>query len=129
MWRVAIYARQVPGRAGRGALDRQTRRLRTEVSQRPEWRHVANYVDQCPVGRGPRPGLSRLLVEAPAYFDLLVVDGYGQLSSNRRVLSVILGQLAAAGVTTVALAPSTGRRLARAVANFALADMIGEALD
>ena len=129
MWRVAIYARQVPGRAGRGALDQQTRQLAVQVGQRPEWRYVAIYADQCPVGRVPRPGLSRLLVEAPAYFDVLVVDGYGQLSPNRRELSVILRQLAAAGVTTVVLPPSAGRRLARAVANFALADTIGEALD
>jgi DNA invertase Pin-like site-specific DNA recombinase len=129
MWRVAIYARQLPGRSGRAALDRQVRQLAVQVGQRPEWRYVATYVDQCPVGRGARPGLSRLLVEAPAYFDVLVVDGYGQLSPNRRELSVILGQLVAAGVTSVVLAPSAGRRLARAVANFALADMIGEALD
>ena len=92
-------------------------------------RHVATYADQSPGGRGPQPGLSRLLVEAPASFGVLVVDGYGQLSSNRRDLSVIMGQLAASGVTTVVLPPSKRRRLARAMANFALADMIGEALD
>lgn len=129
MWKVAIYARQSSGRAGRVAMERQVRQLLAQVGQRPEWRYVATYVDQCPVGRGPRPGLSRLLAEAPPYFDVVVIDGYDQLSPNRRDLSVILGDLAAAGVTTVVLPPSAGRRLARAVANFSLADMIGEALD
>jgi hypothetical protein len=35
--------------------------------------------------------------------------------------------LGGAGVRVVVLAPSTGRRLARMVANLALADMVGEA--
>jgi hypothetical protein len=110
-------------------LDRQVHQLLAQVGQRPEWRHVATYVDQRPVGRGPRPGLSRLLAEAPVYFDVVVIDGYGQLSPNRRDLAAVLGQLAAAGVSTVVQPPSAGRRFARAVANFALADMIGDALD
>ena len=126
MWRVAIYGREVPGQAGRARLDRQVAGLVTQVARQPGWRHVATYGDQ-DHRAGRRPGLSRLLAEAPGRVDLVVVDGYGRLSPNRREQTVLLAQLGGAGVRVVVLAPSTGRRLARMVANLALADVIGEA--
>ena len=125
MWRVAIYSREVPGQAGRARLDRQVAELVTQVARQPGWRHVATYGDQG-FGVG-RPGLSRLVAEAPGRVDLVVVDGYGRLSPNRREQTALLAQLGGAGVRVVVLAPSTGRRLARVVANLALADMVGEA--
>ncbi|MHB1865625.1 MAG: recombinase family protein [Candidatus Saccharimonadales bacterium] len=97
MWRVAIYGREAPGRAGRARLDRQVTNLAAHIARQPGWQHVATYGDQG-FGLG-RPGLSRLLAEAPG----------------------------GAGVRVVVLRPSPGRRLARMVANLALADMIGEA--
>jgi len=108
VWRVAIYAREAPGRAGRGRLDRAT------------------YTDQWTGVRQDRPGLSRLLADSPSYLDMVVVDGYGRISPNRHELGAILGHLNSAGVTTVILRPSAGRRFAKIVANLALADLIGE---
>ena len=99
--------------------------LAAHIARQPGWRHVATYGDQG-LGVG-RPGLSRLLAEAPGRVDLVVVDGYGRLSPNRREQTALLAQLGGAGVRVVVLAPSTGRRLARVVANLALADMVGEA--
>lgn len=125
MWRVAIYGREAPGRAGRARLDRQVTGLCTQVARRPDWCHVATYGDQ--EFGVDRPGLSRLLAEAPGRVDLVVVDGYGRLSPKRREQSALLAQLGGAGVRVVVLRPSPGRRLARMVANLALADMIGEA--
>ena len=125
MWRVAIYGREAPGRAGRAGLDRQVNNLAAQIARQPGWQHVATYGDQG-VGVG-RPGLSRLLAEAPGRVDLVVVDGYGRLSPNRREQTALLAQLGGAGVRVVVLAPSTGRRLARMAANLALADMVGEA--
>ena len=58
----------------------------------------------------------------------VVVDAYGRLTPNRRELSVILDHLRAAGVTTIVPRPTAGRRFTKAVANFALADLLGEAL-
>lgn len=125
MWRVAIYGREAPGRAGRAWLDRQVIALAAQVTRQPGWRHVATYGDQ---DTGVvRPGLSRMLAEAPGRFDLLAVDGHGRLSPNRRELDALLAQLGGAGVRVVVLRPSAGRRFARLVANLALADMIGEA--
>jgi DNA invertase Pin-like site-specific DNA recombinase len=106
-------------------LDRQVTALAAQVRRQPGWQHVATYGDH-DNGVG-RPGLSRLLVEAPGRFDLLAVDGYGRLSPNRRELDALLAQLGGAGVGVVVLRPSAGRRFARFVANMALADMIGEA--
>jgi DNA invertase Pin-like site-specific DNA recombinase len=126
MWRVAIYGREVPGRAGRSRLDRQVNALAAQVTCQPGWQHVATYGDQDP-GAG-RAGLSRLLAEAPGRIDLLVVDGYGRLSPNHQELNALLAQLGGAGVRVVVLRPSTGRKFARMVANLALADMIGEAV-
>jgi len=128
MWRVAIYAREAPGRSGRALLDRQMGRLVAQAARQPGWHHVATYADQSPAGWRERPGLSRLLADAPLYFDVVVVDCYGSLSPNRRELSVIFDHLTAAGVTTIVLRPSAGRRLVKHVANVALADLIGEAL-
>jgi len=124
MWRVAIYARETPGRSGRIRLDRQVAGLVSRVARQPDWRHVATFADQSL--SGDRPGLSRLFVEAPGNIDLLVVDGYGRLSVNRQELGDMLTHLNAVGVRTMVLPPSPGRRFARAVANIALADMIGE---
>jgi hypothetical protein len=71
--------------------------------------------------------LSRLLAaDAPVYVDLVVVDS--RLSPNRSELRVILDHLRAAGVTTIVVRPTARRRFAKAVANFALADVVGEAL-
>lgn len=126
MWRVAIYAREAPGRSGRVRLDRQVGRLVAQAARQPGWCHVATYADQS-LGND-RPGLDRLLADAPVYVDVVVVDGFGRLSPNRRELSVILDHLRAAGVTTIILRPTAGRRFAKAVANFALADVLGEAL-
>lgn len=128
MWRVAIYAREAPGRSGRARLERQVGRLVAQAARQPGWHHVATYADQSSGGWWVRPGLSRLLADAPVYFDVVVVDGHGRLSPNRRELRVILDHLRAAGVTTIVLRPTAGRRFAKAVANFALADVLGEAL-
>jgi DNA invertase Pin-like site-specific DNA recombinase len=125
MWRVAIYGREAPGRAGRARLDRQVAALAAQVARQPGWQQVATYGDQ-DFGVG-RPGLSRLLAEAPGRIDLVVVDGYGRLSPNRRELDALLAQLGGAGVRVVILRPSAGRHFARLVANLALADVIGEA--
>lgn len=57
----------------------------------------------------------------------LVLDGYGRLSTDRRELGGLLVHLEALGVRTVVLRPTAPRRLARLVANVALADLIGEA--
>lgn len=128
MWRVAIYARETPGRSGRARLDRQVGRLVAQVARQPGWRHVATYADQSSGGWWVRPGLSRLLADAPVYVDVVVVDGYGRLSPNRSELNVILDHLRAAGVTAIVVRPTAGRRFAKAVANLALADVLGEAL-
>ena len=125
MWRVAIYGREAPGRAGRAGLDRQVNNLAAQIARQPGWQHVATYGDQG-FGVG-RPGLSRLVAEAPGRVDLVAVDGYGRLSPNRREQSALAAQLGRAGVRVVVLRPSPGRRLARMVANLALADMIGDA--
>lgn len=125
MWRVAIYVREAPGRAGRTRLDRQVTGLAAQVAGRPGWWHVATYADQdCGAGR---PGLSQLLADAPRRIDLVAVDGYGRLSTNRQELAALLAQLGGAGVRVVVLGPSAGRRVARMIANLALADLIGEA--
>jgi DNA invertase Pin-like site-specific DNA recombinase len=128
MWRVAIYAREAPDRDGRARLDRQVGQLAAQVTRQPGCTPVATYVDQRHHPASFRPGLSRLIADAPGHFDVVAVDSYGRLSPNRRQLGAILGQPIAAGVTTIVLRPSAGRRFARAVANFALADLIGEAL-
>lgn len=125
MWRVAIYGREAPGRAGRARLDRQVGSLAAQVARRPDCWHVATYGDQ-DLGIA-RPGLSRLLAEAPGRIDLVAVDGYGRLSPNRQELNALLAQLGGAGVRVVVLRPSGGRRFARMVANLALADIVGEA--
>ena len=125
MWRVAIYARGAPGRAGRRRLDRQVAGLAAQVARQPSWWHAATYADQS-LG-AVRPGLSRLLADAPGQIDLVAVDGYGRLSASRQELAALLAQLGGAGVRVIVLQPSRGRRLARMVANLALADLIGEA--
>jgi hypothetical protein len=122
-WRVAIYAREAPGRAGRARLERQVATLAAQVARRGDWWHVATYADQ----DAARPGLSRLLADAPSYLDLVVVDGYGRLSFDRSELDGVLAQLGGAGVRVVVVRPAAGRRLARLVANLALADLVGEA--
>ncbi len=125
MGRVAIYARETPGRAGRARLDRQIERLVAQVAHQPGWRHVATYADQS-LGRD-RPGLVRMLVEAPGRIDLVVIDGYGRLSASRHEQQLLVAQLHAAGVQTIVVPPTAGRRLARFVANMALADLVREA--
>jgi hypothetical protein len=124
MWRVAIYTREAPGRAGRARLDRQIASLAGQVVRQPGWQHVATYADQS-LGNDC-PGLGRLMVDAPGRIDVVVVDGYGRLSANRREQGAIFARLCTAGVRVVVLRPSAGRRFAKVVANFALADLIGE---
>ncbi|MGH8996045.1 MAG: recombinase family protein [Acidimicrobiales bacterium] len=128
MWRVALYARQGPARQGRHILERQVTRLAAHVARQPGWRHVATYADQSVARPWRRPGMCRLLADAPWSFDVVVVESYGQLSPNRRDLDCVLGQLAAVGVHTVVLPPRAGRRLATLVANLALADLVGDAV-
>ena len=125
MWRVAIYAREAPGRAGRARLDRQVAGLAAQVARQPGWCHVATYADQGP--GAARPGQSRMLADARSYFDLVVVEGYGRPSPDHRELQALLAQLGGAGVPVVVLRPAAGRRFARLVANLALADLVGEA--
>ena len=127
MWRVAIYAREPSGHAGRRRLDRQVARLAARVARQPGWRHVATYADHMASGSPwERPGLARLLAEAPGRVDLVVVDSYCRLSANRYELAGILEQLRRAGVAVLVLRPSRARRLAKLVANLALADLIGD---
>lgn len=127
MWRVAIYGREAPGRAGGARLDRQVAGLAAQVGRQSGWHHVATYGDLDVGPASGRPGLGRLLAEAPGRLDVVVVDGYGRLSANRNELRGLLAHLQAVGVQTVVLRPSGGRRLARLVANLALADAIGTA--
>jgi hypothetical protein len=47
--------------------------------------------------------------------------------AKRHELAAILDRLRWAGVGVVVLRPSRGRRLAKLVANLALADLVGEA--
>ena len=127
MVRVAIYAWEAPGRRGATSLARQVGRLAGEVARRPGWCHVATYSDCCEAWRAERPGLWRLLAEAPGRIDVVVVDGYGRLSVDRRALDALAAHLHAVGVQVAALRPSAGRRVAKVLANLALADLIGEA--
>jgi DNA invertase Pin-like site-specific DNA recombinase len=108
-------------------LDRQVRRLGAEIARQPGWQHVATYADQSLDRCSIRPGLCRLLADAPGRIDLVVVDGYGRLSADRRELGALLAQLGGAGARVVVLRPSGARRFARLLANLALADLIGEA--
>ena len=117
--------RETPGHAGRRRLERQIAGLTAQVALQPGWRHVATYVDQAQGGTGP--GLARLFTDAPGHFDLVVVDGCSRLSANRHELAAILDRLRWAGVGVVVLRPSRARRLAKLVANLALADLVGEA--
>jgi len=131
MWRVSVYAREAPGRAGRCRLDRQVGQLAAQLARQRDWQHVATYADQWAGVQGvrdDRPGLARLLADAPTCFDVVVVDGYGRISPNRHELGAILDHLNSACVTTVVLRPSAGRCFAKMVANLALADLIGEAV-
>jgi DNA invertase Pin-like site-specific DNA recombinase len=127
MWRTAIYAREPSGRAGRHRLERQVAGLAARVARQPGWRHVATYADQATSGSPwERPGLARLLVEAPGRVDLVVVDSYCRLSANHYELAGIIDRLRWSSVAVVLLRPSRARRLAKLVANLALADLIGD---
>lgn len=126
MWRVAIYAHDTPGRQAPARLERQVAALAAQVARQPGWQHVATYADQG--AGGFRPGLARLLADAPGHLDLVAVDDYGRLASDRNILGAILAQLGGAGVSVVVLRPAPGRRLARLVANLALCDMVAEGL-
>ncbi len=90
--------RSTGGRHLGGGLQRGwTTRYRywTHIAHQPDWQHIATYGDQG-FGVG-RSGLSRLLAEAPGRVDLVVVDGYGRLSPNRREQTALLAQLGGAG--------------------------------
>jgi DNA invertase Pin-like site-specific DNA recombinase len=125
VYRVAIYGREAPGRAGQRRLERQVAGLAAQVARQPGWVHVATYADQ---SLGPyRPGLGRMLAEAPSRFEVVAVDGYGRLTPDRRHLDALLAQLRATGVGVVVLRPRALRRLAKVAANLALADLVVEA--
>lgn len=126
MWRVAIYAHEASGRAGARHLDRQIADLAAQIARQPGWCHVVTCVDQ---GAGQtRPGLTALLADAPDRIDLVCVERYGRLSTDRGELAAILAQLGGAGARVVVMGERPARRLARLVANLALADLVGEAL-
>lgn len=127
MVRVAIYAFEPPGRRGATRVACQVGRLAGEVARRPGWFHVATYTDCCETWRAERPGLWRLLAEAPGRIDVVVVDDYGRLSVDRRALDALAAHLRAVGVQVAVLRLSAGRRVAKVLANLALADLIGEA--
>lgn len=125
--RTAIYAREAPGRLGQRRLERRLARLASEVGRLGAWQ-VATYAD-CSLARPwARPGLCRLLADAPWAFDLVVVDSYPQLAAGRSDLQALLGQLASASVQTVVAPPSPGRRAARLVGNLVLADLVAGAV-
>ena len=125
--RAALYAREAPGRHGPARLERRVARLAGEAARSGAW-HVATYAD-CSLARPwGRPGLCRLLAEAPWAFGLVVVESYAQLAADRSDLQALLGQLASAGVQTVVATPSPGRRAARLVGNLALSDLVAEAI-
>ena len=127
MWRVAVYAQETPGRRGRDRLGRQVVRLATGVARRPGWWHVATYADQS-LGAGWRPGLSRLLADAPGRFDIVAVDGYRRISADRCERDAIIAYLKAVGVATVPLRPSAARQLVTVAAHVALIDLIDGAM-
>ncbi len=126
MWRVAVYAQETPGRRGRDRLDRQVARLATGVARRPGWWHVATYALQS-LGAGWRPGLSRLLADAPGRFDLVAVDGYRRISAGRHERDAI-AYLKAVGVATVVLRSSAAHQLVTVAAEVALIDLIDGAM-
>ena len=123
MWRIAVYAHEAPGRRGRAQLNRQVARLATGVTRRPGWWHVATYAEQSS-GPGWRPGLARLLADAPGSFDVVALDGYRRLSPDCRARIAIVTHLETAGVATVTLQPSAAERLVALVAEVALVDLI-----
>ena len=125
--RAAVYAREAPGRRAQIRLDQRVGRLAGALS-RLGAHHVATYAE-CSLSRPwARPGLCRLVAEAPWAFDLVVVDSYAQLTADRGDLRALLGQLARVGVQVAVVEPSAGRRAARLVGNLVLADLVGEAL-
>jgi hypothetical protein len=125
--RAAIYAREAPGRRGRLRLEQRVGRLAGYVA-RLGARHVATYAECSLTRPWARPGLCRLLAEAPWAFDLVVVDSYAQLATDHADLRALLGQLAGVGVQVGVAQPSARRRAARLVGNLVLADLVGEAL-
>ena len=127
MVRAAIYAWGPPGRRGAPSVARQVGRFAGEIARRPGWCHVATYRDCCQTLRAESPGLWRLLAEAPGRIDVVVVDGDARLSVDRRALDALTAHLHAVGVQVAVLRPSAGRRVAKVLANLALADLIGEA--
>ena len=127
MWRVAVYAHEAPGRRAQALLDRQVAHLATGVARRPGWWHVATYAEES-FTVGWRPGLARLLADAPGRLDIIAVDAHRRLSVDRGERDAILAQLAMAGVTTVALGPSATRRLVALAAEVALVDLIDDVL-
>lgn len=128
MWRIAIYAREPPDGRGGARLERRLAGLAGHVATRPEWCHVATYADRSLARPWARPGVCRMLADAPYAFNVVAVERYEQLSPNRDDLDHVLGQLAFAGVQAVVLGAPAGRRLTRLVANLALADVIGTGL-
>lgn len=129
MARVALYAHEEPHAGDLARLDRQVRRLATQVARRPGWWPVVTYADRWPSVRSDRPGLARLLADAGfGAFDIVAVDGLARLTADRATREALLSRLASLGVQVVDLRPSGARRLAAVVADLALADLIGEAL-
>lgn len=124
--RAALYAWEPVGPRSSQRLNQRIGWLAAAVSRKPGWEAVATYVDQSLHRPWDRPGLSQLLADAPWVFDVVVVTRYDQLASNRRDLQLLLARLAAAR-TSAPVVPSARRRIARLVANLALADLLVEA--
>lgn len=128
MWRVAVYAREAPSRRGRGRLAHQVATLAVQVACQPDWCHVATYADQSYGHDASRPGLAQLLADVPGHFDLVVVDDYRRLASNRDDIDRIVACLGGVGVRTAVLGPSAARRFVSFAATVAFADLIVEAI-
>lgn len=125
--RAALYVREGPGRRAAEHLERHAQWVVSGLA-RLDAQHVATYAD-CSLARPwQRPGLRRLLADAPWAFDLVVVDGYAQLAARRTDLRALSSQLADMGVGVVVVETSPGRRAARFAGNFALADLVASAL-
>jgi len=121
MWRAAIRPRDARSRPARW---NQVIDLAAQVAHHAGWRHVVTHADR---SAGGGPGVAWLLIDAPGRVDLMAVDAYDRLSPNRGELAMALDRLHWAGPSIVLLRSSTGRRLAKLVANLALAGLRGGA--
>ena len=123
--RVAAYTRVVVlNRRRPSNLERRQARLTAFIAAQPGWHVVVGYGD-VGSGRPDRPGLARLLADAPAgWFGLLVVDDLERLSRDPRQLAWIGRQLSTAGVRVLPLAASPRRRCAAALTSLVISDYL-----